>query len=179
MDGEEAEQQQRRVIGAVQVVEDEDERASVGRRAQQRRDGVEELKARGVGLARARVGGRCGDVARRRGHDVGHEAGQPRACLGPEGGDRRADVALGGQAAQDPKPRPVRRRAAAVPRTAPEHERTPGDSLCAERVGEGGLADAGVAGDHEEAAAPVQRAVETVTQLGELTLAADEVSPCV
>ncbi len=166
------------MIGAVEVVEDENERALGRRRAQQRRERVEELKARRVALARAGVLARR-RAARRGRYEVGHEASEARAGFGAERGDGGADVALGGEPAQDPQPRPVGGRPAAVPGAAPQDERASGDSLGAERVGEGGLADAGVAGDHEQATAAVERAVQAVTQLGELTLAADEVSPCV
>ena len=165
VDGEEAEQQQRRMIGAVQVVEDEDERRLTGRGAQQRRDRVEELKARRVRFPA--IG--CGRLARRidallgRLREAGDQAREPVGRLGSERGERLAEVALGGQPAQDPQPRPVRRRAAAAPRAAPQHRRSGRDGLGADRVGHRGLADARVTGDHEQPPAAGQRSLQPLT----------------
>ncbi|MBW3653529.1 MAG: 2-amino-4-hydroxy-6-hydroxymethyldihydropteridine diphosphokinase [Actinobacteria bacterium] len=90
------------------------------------------------------------------------------------GGERLADVALGRQPAQDPQPRPVRGRAAALPGTAPQDGRAGGDGFRADRVGERGLADAGVAGDHEQAPAAGERVFEPQAQLGQLAITTDE-----
>ena len=176
VDRDEAEQEQRRLVGAVQVVEDQHEWAGRRRGPQERRDGIEELKARGVGLARSDV--RDGGRAQLGGHEIRDEAREPRGRLGAEPGDGDGDLPLDRQAAQDAQPRPVRRRAAAVPRATPQDERAGLDGFSAELVGEGRLADARVAGDHEQPAAAPQGTAEAMAQLCELALAADEGSPC-
>ncbi len=176
MHGEEAEQQQRRVIGAVQVVEDEDDRALRGGRAQQRRDRVEELKARGVGLA---------GIARRRPRPAAARCSGARARPGMRRVSR--PVASGPRAASAaPMSRSVasRRRirshgqydGAPPPSQARPHRTlAPGrDGLGADRVGERGLADARVAGDHEQATAPGER---VCPGLGAARTARDRVRP--
>lgn len=173
MPGEEAQQQQRRVVGAVHVVEDQHERPLLRRGAQQRRHGIEELKARGVGVldvGRARGASRDGPDGRQ----PRHQLRQPSGDLRPERLQRRFDVALGDQAAHDLRPRPVGRRAAALPGAAPQHAGAAGGRLVADRVGERGLAHAGIAGDDEQRAVAGERALEPAPQLGELAVPSDQ-----
>ena len=173
---EEAEQQQRGVVGAVQVVEDEHERRLPGGCAQQRRDRIEELKAGGVGLAGVcRGGGALGRQVLRRARQPGDQPRQPAGRLRPERGERVADVAFDGQPAQDPQPRPVGRRAARSPGAPPQHGGAGGDRLGADRIGQRRLADPRIAGDHEQPAAAGQRALQALAQLGELPVAPHQI----
>ena len=105
-------------------------------------------EARRLGLAGL---GRRASAPRAGAASSGMQPGQARARLGAQRADGRADVALGGQAAQDPHPRPVRRAPRRPPTRVPTATSAPArDRLAADLVGERGLADARIAGDHEQ-----------------------------
>src|SRR5262249_29641995 len=76
--------------------------------------------------------------------------------------------------ADDLRPGPVGRSAFSLPRTAPEHLRPAARGFGAQPVRQLALADPGLAGDQDHAAAARQRAVEPGTQLAELGCAANE-----
>ena len=110
---DELERQQRRGVGPVQVVEDDDERLLLGGGRQQRGERVEEPEARLVGV---QLGGPRG-VAERLA-ELGQQAGDPGRAGAERGAQGRA-VGAARERAADLHPRPVGRRAAAVPAAAP------------------------------------------------------------
>jgi hypothetical protein len=71
-------------------------------------------------------------------------------------------------------PRPVGRGAAGLPAAANQHPHAAGAASCSELLREAALADAGLAGEQEQAPATGERVVDTADELGELPLAADE-----
>src|SRR6185503_2297204 len=72
------------------------------------------------------------------------------------------------------EPRPVRRRAARLPATTPEHGEAARFRERRRRVREAGLADARLAGEEQQPPAPALDARERLLDLGELPRAPDE-----
>ena len=167
--GEEPQQQQRRRVGRVQVVEHEHERPALARRS----GGTRRSRRRGGSAppsdSSAGGSGRSGKRSRSSGTIWARSAAPAPSCARSAVG-----LAVAHVGAQRLHPRPVGGRAARLPAAADEHARAARASLRAQLLGEPALADAGLAGEQEQAAAAGERVVEAGEQLGELALAADE-----
>ena len=159
--GEEGEQQQRRQVGGVEVVEEHDQRLARGGVAQEDGDGVEEREARLLGLEVAGLG-QVQALAQ-----LGRELGHP-ARAGAELGAQGVVVAVGRERAHDLHPRPEGGRAAAVPAARPRDAMAVGRGALAQRGGQAGLADAGLAREQHEAAVPGRRLLERRVEIGQL-----------
>ena len=151
--GQEGEQQQRGQVGGVEVVEEHDERLARRGVAQEDGDGVEEREARLLGLEVAGLG-QVQALAQ-----LGRELGHP-ARAGAELGAQRVVVAVGRDRAHDLHPRPEGGRAAAVPAARPRDAVAVGRGALAERRGQARLADAGLAGEQDQAAVAGRRLLE-------------------
>ncbi|HEY8517303.1 MAG TPA: hypothetical protein VIS07_17470 [Candidatus Binatia bacterium] len=165
--GEEAQQEQRLLVGPVQVVEHDGERL-VGERDQQRADRVEQAEARG-GRAGCRTGCCVGRRALRR------ELGQEARELESRSAERAAHalrVAVREQRTQRLDPRPEGRRAAALAATSPGDPRRAGRSD--HLLDEARLADPRLAGDQHEASGAVARRRVVTRERRALGRAADE-----
>src|SRR4051812_17984210 len=166
--GEEGEQQERRQVGGVEVVEQHDQRRVAGDPAQEDRDRVEQGEARLLRLRRV-AGRRRADALADLGRELRDPAGPGAQVLG----EARV-VALGRERADDLQPVPVRRCAAAFPATG---ERDLGAGLArvvAERARQARLADAGLAVNQHEAAAACARVLEGGRQLRQLARAPEQ-----
>ncbi len=162
---DELERQQRRRVGPVQVVEDDDERLVLGGGRQQRREGVEEPEA---GLVGVQVGGLRWGAQRLA--ELGQQAGDPRRARTERVAQLRR-VTAAGQGAADLHPRPVGRRAAAIPAAAPRPGRAARGCVLDELACQGGLADPRLAGQQDQAAATGEGAVEGPLELRKLAAA--------
>ena len=161
---EELQEQERRRVGGVQVVEHEHERPARGRVPQELGGRVEQAEARALGLERRRLR-QVGEAAR------AARAGSARARAAPAPSCERS--AAGSALSR-------RRRAATAPRASRRGRRPPpssgrrGPGRRATRasrdqlLGEPALADAGLAGEQEEAPAAGERVLEAGEQLVEL-----------
>ena len=166
--GHELQQQQRGLVGGVQVVEHEHERLRRRGALQERGERVEEPEARALGLD-------GGD---------GRQVGQDRAQLGQQLRDvDRAGAELGAQRlhlgaadvrAQRLHPRPVRGRAARLPAAPDEHLRAARPGPRGQLLREPALADPRLADEQAQAPAARDRVVEAGGELGELALTPDE-----
>ena len=136
--GQEGEQQQRRQVGGVEVVEEHDEGPARSGVAQEHGDGVEEREAGLLGLEVAGLG-QLEALAQ-----LGGELGHP-ARSGTELDAQRVVVAVGGDRAHDLHPRPERGRAAAVPSARPGDAVALGGRALAQGGGQARLADARLA----------------------------------
>ena len=157
--GEELEEQQRRRVGRLEVVEHQHERRGAGRVAQKRRRRVEEPKPRALGFQRGRR------------RQVGHDLAQLGEHLCDDRGARaqlrahrlRADVPQVG--AQRLHPRPVGGCTAGLPAPSRQHPRAllpgPGRELARQPA----LADPGLASDEDHRAPRPARGVEAGEQL--------------
>ena len=148
--GQEGEQQQRRQVGGVEVVEEHDERLAGGGVAQEDGDGVEEGEARLLGLEVAGLG-EVQALAQ-----LGGELGHP-ARPGAELDAQRVVVAVGRDRAHDLHPGPEGGRAAAVPSARPRDAVALGRRALAQRGGQARLADARLAREQHEGAVPGRR----------------------
>ena len=166
--GDELEGQQRRGVGPVQVVEDDDERLLLGRGRQQRREGVEEAKASLVGV---QLGGARGLAQRLA--ELGQQAGDPGRARA-ESGTQRREVGAARERAADLHPRPVGGRAAAVPAAAPRPRGPAGRGVLDELARQRGLADPRLAGQEHEPAAPGEGGLERRLELRKLAPAPHE-----
>ena len=166
--GEEAEQEQRRRVGPVEVVEDEDERPRPSGAREERREGIKQPKARLLGVERRRHGEIGKPIANLR-----NDLGDVRRG-GAEDGLEPHTVALLDVGADDLRPGPVRRCALALPRASPEDLGSPCPRVGGQSIGELALPDPGLAGHEAHAATACHRALEPGAQRGELRLAADE-----
>jgi hypothetical protein len=141
---EQAEQAERRRVGPMDVVEQDHERLPFGRAFQDRRDAVEEPETRRLALGRT--------VARLTSSELRHE----RYDLG---GDRRLGGQPGrhlGQTRDRPQhlhPRPERRRGVALVGSTGQHGEPAPARARREHLGAPGLADAGLAEEHDRASA--------------------------
>jgi hypothetical protein len=166
--GEESQQEQRGLVGPVEIVEDEHQRPGLGAALQERRDRIEQAKARLLGVDRRRSG-EVGKAIVNLGNDLRHIRHG-----GAEDLFQHATVALVELDAKDLRPGPVGRRALALPGAAPEDGGVAGRGALRQLVGELALADARLAGNQNDRAAAGDGALEPVVQRGELRLAADE-----
>ena len=135
---EEGEQQQRRQVGGVEVVEEHDQRLARRGVAQEDGDGVEQREARLLGLEVAGLG-QVQALAQ-----LGRELGHP-ARAGAELRAQGVVVAVGRERTHDLHPWPEGGGAAAVPAARPRDAMPVGRGALAERGGQAGLADAGLA----------------------------------
>ena len=127
--GQEPEQPQRRLVRPLQIVEDDQQRPRACEGPQRAGHRLEQPKLRIRGGDRARRGRACGGVE------------QPTRLA--ELGHRQSTRA------EDLRPRPVRRRSVALPAGRLQDERL-GSGLADQRPENRGLADPGIAADHQE-----------------------------
>jgi hypothetical protein len=164
----ELEQEQRGLVGRVQVVEHDRERLAPRGVPQEARDRVEQAEARLLRLERLRLG-KAGQPLAHLGHDLG-DVGGARAHVR----DELVLVPLVHVGPDHLDPWPVDGCALALVAAAPQH-------LCTAQAGVGGdlgghacLADPGLAREHHEAAAAGHGLVEPRAQFARLVAAADE-----
>jgi hypothetical protein len=167
--GEELQEEQRRDVRPVEVVEDDDQGLRGGGGAQEGVDAVEEPEA---GLGRGEGRGSRGR-GRQAGRDLGHHLGHhPRA--GAQLGPQRGRVAPAGVGAQDLHPGPVgggaRSRVAAPPQGPRPARPGPGRRL----LRGARLADPRLAGEQDEPALPGAGAGDAGPQRRQLRPAPDE-----
>ena len=166
--GDELQQQQRRLVRGVQVVEHEHERLHDRDPLQERRHGVEQAEARALGAGRGvrrEVGEHVPQLRQQLG-DVG--------CAQPELPAQRRGLGLAHVRAQRLHPRPVGGRASGLPAAADQDQRAACPRTRGELLGEPALADARLADEQEQPSAAGQRIVEAGGQLRQLALATDE-----
>ena len=168
--GQVLQQQQRRLVRPVQVVQHQDDRSAAGRRPQEGDHGLEQPEALGVAVE-ARQGGDVAELL----PDLGHQGGD----LGRRGPEVLADLVLGLGLDVGPEALgegQVRRPDLPLVAPTPEDLGAPDLGLRHQLLHEGRLADARLAGDEDEAGAPRQRRFERGPQLVELRRAAHEAS---
>ena len=166
--GEEAQQQQRRLVGPVQIVEHDDQRAGARGAAEELGDGVEDPEARLLGIHRRELA----DVAEALA-DLGHDPRHVRGA-GAELPAQPDRIGLADVLADRLRPWPVRRGAVALVAATPEHARSAHPGVGRELLGGPGLADPGIAGQHQHPALAGERVLEQRAHLLELSLAPDE-----
>jgi hypothetical protein len=148
--GDELEQQQRRLVGRVQVVERDKQRPVPGGGVEPRGGSLEQPEARALALDQRRL----------------------RSL-----GQQRRKVGLGCARIQRPQrldPGPVGGCPAGLPAAADEHAHSAGARAHRQLVSEAALADPGLAGQQHEPPATRQCVLERSEQFGQLPLAADE-----
>lgn len=165
--GQEGEQQQRRQVGGVEVVEQRHQRLARGRVAQEDGDRVEEREARLLGLEVAGLG-KVEALAQ-----LGSQLCDP---AGPDAevGAQLVVVALGGHRAHDLDPGPEGGGATAVPPARRRDAMPAHRGVLAERRRQPRLADARLAGDEDESAASRGGLLEGTLKVGQLVRAAEE-----
>ena len=161
-----------RGVREVDVLERERDRPVAGRP-------LDELDGRLLQPRALEVGRRAGALAVAGAEAPAEPRRERRKARGPPGvGRRRREVAR--QLADQLRPEPERRaaalavRPAGVERRARGRERPAGAGAVEQLVDEAGLADAGLAGDRDDAAAPVARGRPDVEQHPQLAFAPDE-----
>ena len=165
--GEESQQEQRRLVRSVEVVEDEDERTGGRRVLQEARGVIEESEPRSLTLEnRLRQVREALSELR---NDLSHVGGP-----GPELRAQRFRRALLHVRAQRLNPRPVGRRAARLPAASDEHSGTANSRLRSEFFREAALADARLTHEQDEASLAGDGRLEASAQLREFRLATDE-----
>ncbi len=165
---QELQQQERRLIGPLDVVQDEDQRLRAGGVPQKGGDAVEEPEARLLGLERGR----------------GREVGQPLTHLGYDLGDVRGArphlglhalcVAVVEVGTDDLDPRPVRRCTAGLVRASPQDLEAAHTRIRAELARGARLADPGLTGQEDEPPLAAAGVVDRTAELFDLGLAPDE-----
>ncbi len=162
----EPEEEQRPLVGPMEILEDEYERTGRGGGAEHGADGVEEPEASLVG--RDLGGLQCRDA----GVDLWYEADD---LVGDAAG-RAYDLAAAcrGEPTQKLNPRPIGGRAVVLPAARPQHVRTGRCSTRAELLGEPSLADARLAAEEDESPAPIDGAGELDLELVQRRVAPDE-----
>ena len=166
--GHEAEEEERRLVGPVQVVEHDQQGAGPCRPAEERRDGVEEAEAgllgfelwrrRRVVQARCQFWQQAQDVA-------GARPQMPRQLL---------VIDAAGVRPQGLDPRPEGGRPLALPARAPEHARAKTVGVGRAVDGEAGLADARFAGEEDDAASAGRGPVDRAAEGGDLGVSSEE-----
>ena len=165
---DEGQQQQRRLVGGLQVVDHDQQRPVGGERAQEERDPVEEREARAVGLQRVAALGQAEALAQ-----LGGQADDPAGA----GAERGAQLVVGGargELADHLDPGPERRRAAAVPPARPHDAGAGAAGLLAQRLRQARLADARLARELDQRAAARGRLGERGGEALELGIPAQE-----
>ena len=169
--GEVHEQQQRRLVGPVHVVEDDHERSDAGRRDEERAHTLEEAVT-----FRVAVEGR----EHRELREPVAQLGDDRRDLGAAGvGIEQVAVVgeLAHEGAQRLDEREVRHADVAFVRVPPQHLRATDRCVHAELLDRAGLADAGFTDDHDDARLARERLVERGAQRVELGRPPDEPAP--
>jgi hypothetical protein len=169
--GDKAEQQQARPVGPVQVVEDEDQPTTRGRRVQAGGHGVEQAEPGHLGI---QLGGRPWRPLQV--GQLGQELPQLGHLPSQLGGDLRR-WAAGGIRAQRLTPGPVGGCARPFAAAPPRHPGLPRACLGAQLLGDAGLADPGLAGDERQPALAAEGAVEGGAELGSFGAPADQGDP--
>ena len=167
--GHEAQEAERRWIGGLEVVEDDQERPGESGGTQERRRRVEELKAGRVGL----TGRWCLEI-RNELVDLGKHLGDVDGAR-PQLPAHRVRIGLAHVRPQHLDPRPVRRRARVLPSSAPQGDESAVAGVRRHLVREAALADAGLPSDEDETrrVRPRSRRVRRASA-AELGLAAEE-----
>jgi hypothetical protein len=165
---DEFEQEEGGRVGCVEVVEHDQQRLLGGGPSQKRGCGVEQAKARPLGVERRRRR----HVAENLTH-LGQDLRQ-LACPWPELSAQVLGSLLADVCPQRLHPWPVSRRAARLPTPAREHERAAVPRSRRELVGQPALADAGLAGNQEQPSPALKCIVQARKQLGELALPSNE-----
>src|SRR5262249_4474389 len=159
---------ERRRVGPVQIVEDDDEWRAFRGAAQERGERVEQAEAPLVG-----VGGRGNPEIRRAFPQRWHQSRDLRgACA--ELPDERAGIALGGMGANGLSPRPVRGSAGLVRARPPEHTSGGNRRASDDLLDHARLADARIARDRDQPPAARGGFAELRFEHADLVLASDE-----
>jgi hypothetical protein len=166
--GEELQEQQRRLVGSVKIIERHDERASLRGAADERRNGLEEAKARPLPLQCRWLG-----ELREASAQLGQELGDVR-CAAAELRSEPFGVGVAEVRAEGLDPGPVGRRAAGLPAPADEHCRPAGPCVLDQRLGEPALADPRLAGEEDQTPAPGDGVVQSAGEHSHLSAPADE-----
>ena len=169
--GDKLQQEERRLVGGMQVVEHDDERAVLRSASEEPAHGLEHLKAR----ARLRQGRRVAELGEELAY-LGQELRQERGSgseLGPQG----VRVRIAQMHLEGLDPGPVRRGAARLPRAPDQDLRTARARLLHQSVGKAALSDSRLAGHEHHASVAGERFIQAGHQLGELPVAADERAP--
>jgi hypothetical protein len=162
---------ERRLVGPVQVVEDDEQRRRAGDLGEQRRDGVEEAEPLGAELPHVQ---RARGAVRRRAELRQHDAQLTGARAEPAG--ERGERGAARPAAQHLHDRLIGRDPLLV--EAPvEDDRAVAVRVVGELGGEPRLSDARVPGEHDEPAGAARAAAPRVVEARRLGRAADESMP--
>jgi hypothetical protein len=165
---EELEQQERRPIGAVKVVEDEDDGPAERRAPEAFGHAVEESEARLL-----RIHARERGQVRKTGAQLGHHGGD--VCRArPELRRELRRVPRGDPAAQDLDPRPEGRGTCTLPAAADEHLRAARSRPARELLRRLALPDPGLADEEDHSPASSGRGGKRAVKHGQLPLATDE-----
>ena len=163
--GELREQRERARVGPLQVVEQHEERALGGGSEQEPRHCVAEPEARCLGVERRPVGRGLAEF----GQELGDES-----RVRTQQHAQRGQVACVEPAAQYLHPEPESRRAGRLVTAAEEQFEAVRARRGGGRLGEGGLADPGLARHEHERAAAVARPGEALGERGERGVASEE-----
>ena len=166
--GQELQEEERRPIGPVQVVQQEDQRPAVGRALQERRDCVEQAEPCLLRLQRRWRRQVRQPLAHLR-HDLG-DVGGPGTHVGAEVGGVMATYV--GPDGLDP--RPVGRRSLALVASPHERQGSALDGVTGELQGGARLANARLARKHQEASVTSERLLQQLLQLAHLLVPPDE-----
>jgi hypothetical protein len=164
----ESQEQQRRLVRGVQIVEHQDNRACVAGAPQEFAGGVEQPEAR-ARLLRGR--------GLRQSREQLAQLGQELSQIHSTGAELRCQHVAVGRANVAPQrlhPRPVRGSASRLPASPDQNPGTARPRLAEHLLGQPGLADPRLAGQENQAPATGERVVECAGQRGELALATDE-----
>ena len=162
--GQEVQELERRGVGPLQVLQDDDQRPLAGGRQQ---DGGELVEQPEAGRRGQLVAGRR-PVGRPR--QLGQEPGQ----RGGAGRQPRRSPASGHERPEDLHPGPVRRHALPRPAPAPHHPRAARLRRGRRRGDHRRLADAGLAGEQDQPAPPAGQLLDGADELGEHVVPPDE-----
>ena len=164
-------QEERRLVRGVEIVQDHEQRTLRGQRGQHRLHRVEEhdaglLRRLERQVRRPAAGGESGRQLRNELAQVRHD---------PAGGlQQRGRVARPDGATQHLHPRPVGGRAAALPAASPQHREPPRRGDVRAALPEPRLPDPGLAAQEVEAATAGAGRVERASELRQLALTSDE-----
>ncbi len=166
--GEELEEQERRHVGGLEIVDDEHDWPIVTGPDQKSGHRVEQLEPGCFGISERR-GGEFREHLPQLRDDLG-DTGRTRTELAPQ----RRLVQVSDVPTEGLDPRPVGRRSARLPATAPQHRRAPFVRRVAELVGQPALTDARFTAQQEQPPPPAHGVGEATQQVRHLPLAAHE-----
>ena len=173
LQAQEPQQRQRRRIGPVQVIQDQQQRPARGRRPQEARQAVEQPEPRLLRFQRRRK--RKIRNAVTHGGDQLSDVGRADAQVITQRG-RVADLHLH-IAADDLDPGPERGRARPFPAPTPQHHRAAHGRPRGQLLGQPGLADAGLARHQHDPTTAGRRGIQVGGESGQLTRTAHQRSP--